>query len=67
MSMYPALRLRRSRTTAWSRALVRETHLAPAQLIWPLFVTSGKGVEEPIASLPGVDRKSTRLNSSHVD
>ena len=58
MSMYPALRLRRTRTTAWSRALVRETHLAPAHLIWPLFVTSGTGVEEPITSLSGVSRWS---------
>ena len=58
MSMYPALRLRRSRATAWSRALVSETHLAPQHLIWPLFVTSGAGVEEPIASVPGVSRWS---------
>jgi porphobilinogen synthase len=58
MSMYPALRLRRTRSTAWSRALVCETHLAPGHLIWPLFVTSGQGVEEPIASLPGVSRWS---------
>ena len=58
MSMYPALRLRRTRSTAWSRALVSETHLAPAHLIWPLFVTSGHRVEEPIASLPGVSRWS---------
>jgi porphobilinogen synthase len=58
MSMYPALRLRRTRSTAWSRALVCETHLAPAHLIWPLFVTSGTGVEDPIASLPGVSRWS---------
>ena len=56
--MYPALRLRRTRSTAWSRALVSETHLAPAHLIWPLFVTSGSQVEEPIASLPGVSRWS---------
>ena len=55
---YPALRLRRTRSTAWSRALVAETTLAPAHLIWPLFVTSGQGVEEPIGSLPGVSRWS---------
>ncbi|MEP6784478.1 MAG: porphobilinogen synthase [Sphingomonadales bacterium] len=61
MSMYPALRLRRTRSSAWSRALVSETHLAPAHLIWPLFVTSGTGVEEPIASLPGVSRWSVDL------
>jgi porphobilinogen synthase len=38
--------------------MVRETRLDPSDLIWPLFVTSGKGVEEPIASLPGVSRWS---------
>jgi porphobilinogen synthase len=58
MSMFPALRLRRTRATAWSRALVAETWLAPQHLIWPLFVTEGQGVEEPVASLPGVSRWS---------
>jgi porphobilinogen synthase len=55
---YPNLRLRRTRSSAWSRALHRETVLTPADLIWPLFVTEGKGVEEPIESLPGVSRWS---------
>ncbi|MGZ3235092.1 MAG: porphobilinogen synthase [Croceibacterium sp.] len=55
---YPATRLRRPRATAWSRALYRETVLTPSDLIWPLFVTEGKGVEEPVASLPGVSRWS---------
>jgi len=55
---YPHARLRRTRATAWSRALHRETQLTPADLIWPLFVTDGSGVEEPIASLPGVSRWS---------
>ncbi len=55
---YPDLRLRRSRASAWSRALHRETVLTPADLIWPLFVTEGRGVEEPVASLPGVSRWS---------
>jgi porphobilinogen synthase len=55
---YPALRLRRTRATAWSRALHREALVTPADLIWPLFVTSGSGVEEPVASLPGVSRWS---------
>ena len=50
--------MRRSRSTPWSRALVAETTLSPAHLIWPLFVTSGQGVEEPIGSLPGVSRWS---------
>jgi len=55
---YPALRLRRTRSSAWSRALHAETVLTPSNLIWPLFVTDGDAVEEPIASLPGVSRWS---------
>jgi len=51
-------RPRRSRATGWSRAMVRETRLDPSDLIWPLFVTSGENVEEPISSLPGVSRWS---------
>jgi len=58
MSEYPYLRLRRTRSTGWSRALHRETVLTPADLIWPLFVTEGKGVEDPVGSLPGVSRWS---------
>ena len=58
---YPALRLRRTRASSWSRALHRETVLTPADLIWPLFVTEGAGNEEPIGSLPGVSRWSVDL------
>jgi porphobilinogen synthase len=58
---FPATRLRRTRATAWSRALFRETVLTPADLIWPLFVTEGSGVEDPIGSLPGVSRWSVDL------
>ncbi|MFM5929608.1 MAG: porphobilinogen synthase [Novosphingobium sp.] len=55
---FPATRLRRTRSTAWSRAMHREILLSPADLIWPLFVTEGSGVEDPIGSLPGVSRWS---------
>lgn len=55
---YPNLRMRRTRAYGWSRALHRETTLTPADLIWPLFVTEGSGVEEPIETLPGVSRWS---------
>jgi len=58
MSTYPQTRLRRTRSTAWSRAMHREVLVTPADLIWPLFVTEGAGVEDPIASLPGVSRWS---------
>ena len=50
--------MRRARAHPWSRALVAETVLTPSDLIWPLFVTGGEGVEEPIATLPGVSRWS---------
>jgi porphobilinogen synthase len=55
---FPDLRMRRARAHPWSRALVAETVLTPSDLIWPLFVTGGEGVEEPIATLPGVSRWS---------
>lgn len=58
---YPNIRLRRTRATAWSRALHREVLVTPADLIWPLFVTEGHGVEDPIGSLPGVSRWSVDL------
>ncbi len=41
--------------------MVAETTLSPANLIWPLFVTEGSQVEEPIATLPGVSRWSVDL------
>lgn len=55
---FPATRLRRTRSAPWSRALHAETVLTPANLIWPLFICEGTGVEEPIAALPGVSRWS---------
>jgi porphobilinogen synthase len=58
---YPALRLRRTRASSWSRRLHAENVLTPADLIWPLFVSDGDGVEEPIATLPGVSRWSVDL------
>jgi Delta-aminolevulinic acid dehydratase len=58
---YPALRLRRTRASAWSRAMHAENRLSPSDFIWPLFVTEGQGMEEPIKSLPGVSRWSVDL------
>jgi porphobilinogen synthase len=55
---YPATRLRRLRRTPWSRALVAETRISPADLIWPIFVREGSDLAEPIATMPGVFRHS---------
>ncbi|XID93598.1 porphobilinogen synthase [Paenibacillaceae bacterium WGS1546] len=51
---YPVARHRRLRSTEAMRGLVRETVLEPADFIAPLFVTEGEGVQEEIASMPGV-------------
>ncbi|BDI59782.1 porphobilinogen synthase [Qipengyuania nanhaisediminis] len=55
---YPNIRMRRTRASRWSRDLHRETVMTPSDLIWPLFVTEGQGVEDPVKTLPGVSRWS---------
>lgn len=55
---YPLTRMRRMRRDGFSRALMRETTLAPADLILPVFVCEGHGVRQPVASMPGVERLS---------
>ncbi|MEV8467802.1 porphobilinogen synthase [Fluviibacterium sp. DFM31] len=51
-------RPRRTRRTPALRGLVRETTLSVTDLIWPVFVRDGDGIEEPIAAMPGVSRLS---------
>jgi porphobilinogen synthase len=46
--------MRRLRRTAALRSLVRETHLTPSALIYPLFLCPGHGIRKPISSMPGV-------------
>ena len=58
---YPARRMRRMRRDDFSRRLVREHHLTADDLIYPVFVLDGAKREEPVASLPGVSRKSVDL------
>ena len=53
---YPASRLRRMRRDAFSRALMRETDLAPSDLILPVFVREGRDASEAVPSMPGVER-----------
>ena len=60
-SSFPALRMRRLRRHAWSRALVAETTLSPADFIWPLFVIDGEKIRGAVDSMPGVDRLSVDL------
>ncbi|MCL1628794.1 porphobilinogen synthase [Roseibaca sp. V10] len=55
---YPAARMRRLRRTRALRDMVQENGLGVGDLIWPVFIRDGEGVEEPIPSLPGVNRLS---------
>ena len=56
--IFPEYRARRLRQNETFRALVRETTISPANLVYPLFVMPGKGVREEISSMPGVFRIS---------
>ncbi len=58
---FPTTRMRRNRAQPWSRRLVAENVLTPADLIWPVFVVDGKNKRVPIASMPGVERLSVDL------
>lgn len=51
---FPVTRMRRLRRTEAMRSLVRETHLHPGALIYPLFICPGEGVRKPISSMPNV-------------
>ena len=50
---FPSTRLRRLRSSPLIRSKVQETELSARRLIAPLFVRPGKGVRQPIASMPG--------------
>src|SRR5271165_3623305 len=51
---FPETRMRRLRRSESIRSLVRETRLAPGDLIYPLFICPGEGVRKPIGSMPVV-------------
>ena len=58
MSRFPAYRPRRLRRSDALRRLVRETRVAAEQLVQPLFVVPGTGVERPVDSMPGIAQLS---------
>jgi porphobilinogen synthase len=53
--------MRRLRRHDWTRRLVAETALSPADLIWPVFVIEGENKREAVSSMPGVERLSVDL------
>ena len=58
---FPLTRLRRTRASAAIRALCQENDLSAGDLIWPVFICDGEGVEQDVASMPGVKRRSVDL------
>ncbi len=58
---FPQTRMRRLRANVFSRALVRENELTPADLIFPVFVLEGSNQREAIPSMPGINRLSVDL------
>ena len=53
---YPRVRMRRMRRDEFSRGLMRETTLTPADFIWPVFVMEGSKQRVAVPSMPGVER-----------
>jgi len=58
---FPIVRARRLRSSENMRRMVRENRLSTDNLIYPLFVTNGEGVKNPVASMPGVYQMSVDL------
>ena len=58
---FPSTRMRRLRAREFSRRLVSENLLTPADLIFPVFVLEGQNQREAIPSMPGIDRLSVDL------
>jgi porphobilinogen synthase len=62
---FPMTRMRRMRRTKALRSMVAETRLSPENLIAPLFVVDGKGLAQPISSMPGQFRFSPDKTAEH--
>jgi porphobilinogen synthase len=60
-NQYPAVRMRRMRRDAFSRALMREHTVTASDLIYPVFILEGHNQRQQVASMPGVERVSVDL------
>jgi len=60
-AQFPAIRMRRMRKNAFSRAMMREHVLTPSDLIYPVFLLDGHNQRENVVSMPGVERLSVDL------
>jgi porphobilinogen synthase len=66
MSGFPAIRPRRNRVDAFTRRLVAENKLSVDDLIWPIFIIEGQGIETEVSSMPGVKRVTLDRLAAHV-
>ena len=57
--LFPATRMRRMRRDAFSRRLLRETHVTSEDLVYPMFVVEGRSRRQAVDSMPGIERVST--------
>ncbi|MCB0195401.1 MAG: porphobilinogen synthase, partial [Anaerolineae bacterium] len=64
---FPTVRPRRLRKSSTLRRLVQETHLSPADFIYPLFVVHGQGIRREISSMPGVFQLSVDRLAAEAD
>lgn len=60
-------RMRRLRGNPTLRSMVRETHIKPEKLIYPLFIVEGRGIQTPIKSMPGIHQQSIDVMLKEVE
>ena len=66
MTSFPDMRLRRVRELEPVRSLIRETQLSASNFIYPLFVTHGEGVKQPIEPMPGIFQLSLDMLEEEI-
>ena len=54
-------RFRRLRSGDALRRMVRETHINKSELIYPIFVSEGKGIKNPVDTMPGIYQYSVDM------
>ncbi len=66
-SEFPATRPRRNRQASWVRRLVAEATLSPDDFIYPVFVLDGENHQEPVLSMPGIERRTIDRLLVHLE
>ena len=63
---FPLTRMRRRRRHGWLREMLAEHVLGASDFIYPVFVLDGEDTVEPVASMPGVARRSIDKLIEHL-